>query len=106
MDDTIRRLAKVLGASGLEGMGADARFAVDAADGSRLKVAIEGGHQRFMCVLQDAKGVTRADLDVSPVKKVIEDPAFPGRVVLQVGTLVIHLDSKPTLAVEVLAAEK
>lgn len=105
MDDTIRRLAKVLGASGLEGMGADARFAIDGADGSRLKVAIEGGHQRFMCVLQDAKGVTRVDLDVSPVKKV-EDPAFPGRVMLQVGTLVIHLDSKPTLSVEVLTAEK
>ncbi|MFZ5443465.1 MAG: hypothetical protein ACOZQL_25885 [Myxococcota bacterium] len=102
MDDTIRRLAKVLGATGLEGLGADARFAVDGADGSRLKVNIEGGQQRFMCVLQDEKGVTRADLDLAPVKKVTEDAAFPGRVTLHVGTLLIHLDTKPTLAVEVL----
>ena len=105
MDDTIRRLAKVLGATGLEGHGADVRFVVDAPDGSRLKVNVEGARQRFMCVLQDAKGVTRTDLDLSPVKKVVEDPNLTGRVTLQVGTLEIHLDTKPTLAVEVLTAE-
>jgi hypothetical protein len=53
-----------------------------------------------MCVLQDAAGVVRADLDVAPVKKVVEDPDFPGRLVLHIGQLRIQLDSQPTLAVE------
>lgn len=105
MDDTTKRLAKVLGASGVESLGSDARFAVDGADGSRLKVSMEATHQRFMAVLCDAKGVTRTDIDVAPVQKVTEDPAFPGRITLHVGTLLIQIDSKPTLAVEVLTAK-
>jgi hypothetical protein len=105
MDDTVKRLAKVLGASGLESLGSDARFAVDAADGSRLKVNMEAHHQRFMAVLCDAKGVTRADIDVAPVQKVTEDAAFPGRITLHMGTLLIQIDSKPTLAIEVLSAK-
>lgn len=106
MDDTIRRLAKVLGATGLEAHGADVRFAVDGGDGSRLKVNVDGGRQRFMCVLQDSKGVTRTDLDLAPVKKIVEDPAFSGRVILHVGLLEVRIDTKPTLAIEVLTAEK
>lgn len=106
MEDTVKRLAKVLGATGLESMGHDVRFAVDAADGSRLKVSIEGNQQRFMAVLLDSKGVTRSSLDVAPVKKVTEDAAFPGRVTLHVGTLMIHIETKPSLAVEVLTEEK
>lgn len=105
MDDTLRRLAKLLGARGVEGTGGDARFSVDGADGSRLKVSIDGARQRFMCVLQDGSGVTRVDLDVAPVKKAAEDPSFPGRVTFHVGMLTIHVDSKPTLAVEVVTAE-
>lgn len=103
MDDTTRRLAKVLGASGVESMGHDVRFAVEADDGSRLKVNIDGQHQRFMAVLSDPQGVTRADLAVAPIQKVTEDPAFPGRVVMHVGGLLIQLDSRPTLAVEILS---
>lgn len=103
MDDTTRRLAKVLGATGVESMGHDVRFSVEAADGARLKVNIDGQHQRFMAVLSDAKSVTRADLDVAPIQKVTEDPSFPGRVVLHVGGLVIQLDSQPTLAIEILS---
>lgn len=105
MDDTIKRLAKVLGANGLESLGSDARFAVDAADGSRLKVSTEAHQQRFMAVLYDSKGVTRADVDIAPVQKVTEDPAFPGRITLHVGTLLIQIDSKPTLAIEILSAK-
>ncbi|MEW5743353.1 MAG: hypothetical protein AB1938_30870 [Myxococcota bacterium] len=104
MDDTTKRLAKVLGASGVESLGNDVRFAVDSTDGARLKVNIEGTQQRFMAVLLDAKGVVRADLDVAPIQKVTEDPAFPGRVTLHVAGLMIQIDSKPTLAIEVLSA--
>lgn len=106
MEDTVKRLAKVLGASGLESVGPDVRFAVDATDGSRLKVSIEGQQQRFMAVLLDAKGVTRSSLDVAPVKKVTEDAAFPGRVTLHVGTMMIHIETKPSLAIELLTEEK
>jgi hypothetical protein len=105
MDDTTKRLAKVLGASGVESLGNDVRFAVDSSDGARLKVNIEGTHQRLMAVLLDAKGVVRADLDVAPIQKVTEDPAFPGRVTMHVGTLLIQIDSKPTLAIEILSAK-
>ena len=38
MHDTTRRLAHVLGGSALESMGSDARFVVDAADGSKRPV--------------------------------------------------------------------
>jgi hypothetical protein len=105
MEDTIRRLAKVLGATGLEGNGADARFAVEAPDGSRLKVQVGAGLQRLMCVLQDPGGVTRADLDIAPVKKVEEDPNFAGRVVVHVGVFKVQLDTQPTLAVEVFSGD-
>lgn len=105
MEDTIRRLAKVLGAQGLEGAGHDTRFFVDGDDGSRMKVSIEGAQQRLMAVLLDAHGVVRCDLDIAPVKKVSEDAGFPGRVTLHVGTMLLHLDSKPTLAVELVSDE-
>ena len=77
---------------------------MDGEDGARLKVNIEAAHQRLMAVLLDAKGVIRADLDVAPIQKVTEDAEFPGRVMLHLGTLRIQLDSKPTLAVEILSA--
>lgn len=100
MEDTTKRLAKVLGATGVESMGHDVRFSVESKDGTRLKVNIEGQQQRLMAVLTDANGVTRADLDVAPVQKVTEDPAFSGRVTIHVGSQMIHIDSQPTLAIE------
>ncbi|MEW6430266.1 MAG: hypothetical protein AB1730_02055 [Myxococcota bacterium] len=103
MEDTTKRLAKVLGATGVESMGHDVRFSVESKDGTRLRVNIEGQQQRLMAVLTDANGVTRADLDVAPVQKVTEDPAFPGRVTLHVGAQMIHIDSQPTLAVEIIS---
>ena len=54
MDTTIKLIAKTLGAAGVEVSGADARFAAEAADGSRLKISIEGRQQRFMGALVDA----------------------------------------------------
>ena len=100
MQSTISRLAKVLGASGVEAFGHDARFIVEGAQGGRLKISIEGDRQRFMCVLSDATGVTRTTIDVAPVTNVTEDSNFPGRVTLHMGKTLIHIDSKPTLAVE------
>ncbi len=105
MDTTIKLIAKTLGAAGVEVSGSDARFAAEAADGSRLKISIEGRQQRFMGALVDAAGVTRATLDVAPVSHVKDDPAFPGRVTLHVGKQLIHLDSRPTLAIEIVTNE-
>ena len=104
MNDVVMRLAKVLGAQGVEQMGNDARFLVDGGDGSRLKVALDVKQQRIMAVLTDSKGVVRADLDVAPVHKVEEVAGFPGRVKMLIGTLVVQIDVKPTLAIEVLSA--
>ncbi len=103
MDDSIRRLARVLGASTVEGSGGLVRFAVNAADGSTLKVNIEAAQQRFMAVLSDAKGVTRADIDIGPVRKVTEDTGFPGRIILHLGSVRVQIDSQPSLAIETLA---
>lgn len=104
MNDEVKRLAKVLGAQGVEHIGTDTRFLLDGGDGSRLKVSLDSKQQRVMAVLTDSKGVVRADLDVAPVHKVEEVPSFPGRVRMLVGTLVVQIDSKPTLAIEVLTA--
>lgn len=101
METTISMLAKHLGATGVESVGGDARFAVEGAQGGHLKVSISGRQQRFMAVLSDAAGVTRCTVDVAPVAHVTEDPAFPGRITLHVGKNLIHVDTKPSLAIEV-----
>ena len=103
MDDTIRRLTRVLGATGVESMGHDTRFSVESADGSKLKVSIEGQQQRFMAVLQDPAGVTRASIDVAPVKSASEDPGFPGRVTLHLATHTMHVETRPTLALSLVS---
>lgn len=105
MEDTTKRLARVLGANGVESLGNGVRFAVDSHDGARLKVNIDGKQQRLMAVLLDPNGVVRADLDLAPILKVTEDASLPGRVTLHVGTLLIQVDSRPTLAIEILSAK-
>jgi hypothetical protein len=101
MEDTVRRLTKVLGATGVEAIGPDTRFTVSGSGGAQLKVSVEGQHQRFMAVLIDGSGITRTSVDVAPVKSVTEDPQFPGRVTLHFGTLLVHVETKPSLALEV-----
>jgi len=101
MELTVSTLAKHLGATGIESSGGDARFAVHGAQGGHLKVAISGRQQRFMGVLLDATGVTRCSIDVAPVAHVTEDAAFPGRVTLHVGKTLIHIDTIPSIAIEV-----
>lgn len=106
METTISLMAKVLGAHGVESAGADARFAVEGADGSVLKISLEGRTQRFMATLLDAAGVIRVSVDVAPVSHVVQDPAFPGRVTLHVEQKErIHIDSRPTPAIEIITAD-
>jgi hypothetical protein len=101
MDSTVSRFAKVMGASEVQVAGHDVRFAVDGAEGGRLRVSFEGDQQRLMGVLIDSGGVTRCSIDVAPVTKVVENISFPGRVTLHIGHCLIHIDSKPTLAIEI-----
>jgi hypothetical protein len=96
-------LAKTLGASSVEAAGRDARFVVDGPQGGQMKVSIEAGSQRFMAVLIDSGGVTRCSVDVGPVAHVKDDPKFPGRVTLHLGKTLIHIDSRPSLAIEIVS---
>jgi|RhiMetdeSRZDD1v2_1073273.scaffolds.fasta_scaffold1736041_2 hypothetical protein len=100
MDSTVSLLAKVLGAKGVESTEHDTRFVAETPEGGRLKVSIAGSAQRFMATLVDAAGVTRCSIDVAPVTKVKESPGFPGRVTLHVGKTLVHIDSQPSLAIE------
>ena len=104
MDDTVARFAKILGAEEIEIAGHDLRFAIDGPEGGRLRCSYEGQSQRFMGVLIDASGITRVSLDVAPVTRIEEDRAYPGRVSLHVGHQVVHIDSRPTLAIELSSA--
>lgn len=100
MDTTHTLMAKTLGALGVESSGPDARFAVEGGDGSVLKISLEGRQQRFMAVLIDAAGVTRVSVDLAPVSHVKDDPSFPGRITLHVGKQRVHVDSRPSPAIE------
>lgn len=101
MENTIARMAKRLGATSVEAIGHDARFAVVGATGGRLTVSVEGQSQRLMAVLLDANGVTRCSIDIAPVSRVVEDESVEGRVTVMVQRMAIQIDSKPTLAIEI-----
>lgn len=102
METTERTLARRLGAIGVEGAGGDARFAVQGKQGGHLKVSLSARQQRFMGVLSDQAGVVRCTVDVAPVAHVTEDKNFPGRVTLHVGKTLIHIDTLPDIAIEIL----
>jgi hypothetical protein len=106
MDTTISLLARTLGATAIETAHGDARFIVDGLSGARLKVSVFGRTQRFMGVLTDAQGQVRSTVDIAPVSSASEDPAFPGRVTLHVGRTLVHIDTKPTLAIEVVSEQR
>ncbi|MCA9675951.1 MAG: hypothetical protein H6709_00210 [Kofleriaceae bacterium] len=103
MENTVSLMAKILGAHNVEAAGADARFAVEGAGGAMLKVSLEGRQQRFMAVLLDPTGVARCTVDLAPVAHVKDDPNFPGRVTLHIGKQLVHIDSRPTLAIEIVS---
>jgi hypothetical protein len=102
METTEKTLAKRLGAIGVEGAGGDARFAVQGARGGHLKVSLSARQQRFMGVLSDESGIVRCSVDVAPVAHVTEDKDFPGRVTLHVGKTLIHIDTVPDIAIEIM----
>ena len=104
MEHTIRTLARKLGAMGIESSGHDTRFVVEGGEGGRLQVAVEGAQQRLMAVLKDGQGITRCTVDLAPVRSVTEDKAFPHRVTLHIGSILVHIESAPTLAVEIVSA--
>jgi len=101
MENTIKRMAKRLGATSVEAIGHDARFAVVGPTGARLTVSVEGQQQRLMAVLNDPTGVTRCSIDVAPVSRVVEDESVDGRVTVMVQRMAIQIDSQPTLAIEI-----
>lgn len=101
MDDTIRRLAKVLGATSIEANGPDARFMIEDAQGATLRANVEHTSQRFMAVLVDPAGVTRCSIDLAPITEAFEERRFPGRVTLRVGHQLVHIDSQPSLGLQV-----
>jgi hypothetical protein len=105
VEETIKRLGKVLGASSMEAAGHDARFSVEDDSGFKLRVSIEGASQRFMATLTDAGGKTRCTVDLAPVTEAFEEPNFEGRVTLRVGHQLVHLDSLPTVGIEVESIE-
>ncbi len=69
-----------------------------------LKISVDARRQRVQATLTDGGGVMRSTVDVAPVSHVVQDPAFGGRVLLHVGTLQIRIDSKPTLAIEIISS--
>jgi hypothetical protein len=103
MEQTIERLTKVLGASTIESAGHDTRFVVEGPGGDRLQVSVEAAQQRLMAVLKDAQGIARCTIDLAPIRHVTEDKAFPHRVTLDVGPFQVHIDARPTLAIEVIS---
>lgn len=105
MENTVRRMAKILGATAVEASAHDARFEVANSSGERLRVALEAEPQRLMAVLCDPTGQTRCTVDVAPVARVTEDPGAPGRFTIHIGRLHIHIDSQPSLAIEILSDE-
>lgn len=104
MEQTIRTLARKLGATGIESAGHDTRFVVEGAEGGRLQVSVEGAQQRLMGVLKDANGIARCTVDLAPIRSVTEDKAFPHRITLHIGSVLIHVDAQPTLAIEIVSA--
>jgi hypothetical protein len=106
METTVRRLAKILGASGVEGAGHDARFMVEGVNGDCLRVSVEAQQQRLMAVLQDGSGRTRTTVDVAPITRVTEDINATGRATVHIGRMLIHIDSDPVLSIEIVSTDE
>ena len=103
MEDTIRRMAKILGARHVEACVHDARLEVANDSGERLRISLEGDQQRLMAVLQDTTGETRCTVDVAPITHVTEDPGAPGRATIHIGRMQIHIDTQPSLSIEIIS---
>lgn len=105
MEETVRQLAKLLGATSVEAAGHDAHISVRDTKGAELRLSIRGASQRMMAVLVDATGTTRISLDLAPVTLAFEERDYPGRVTLRVGYQLVHLDGQPEVGIEVESLE-
>lgn len=101
MEETVRQLAKLLGATEVECAGHDAHLKVVDAEGAELRLSLKVGAQRMMAVLVDPSGMTRCSIDMAPVSFAFEEREFPGRVTLRVGYQLVHLDGQPSVGIEV-----
>lgn len=101
MEETVRQLAKFLGATSVEAAGHDAIISVRDSKGAELRLSIKGSSQRMMAVLKDPSGTTRCSLDLAPVTIAFEEREYPGRVTLRVGYQLVHLDGQPEVGIEV-----
>lgn len=100
MENTIRRLTKILGASSVEASGHDVRFSVEDNDGAKMHVSLEGQQQRIMVTLRDSANIVRCSFDLAPVSEAFEEPRYPGRITLRIGNQLLHIENEPNLAVE------
>lgn len=101
MEETIRRLTRILGATSVQAAGRDSMFEVRDARGAILRCDIRLSTQHVMLVLLDPGGVTRCSIDTGPVSEAFEQPDVPGRVTLRVGNQLIHLDGQPSVGIEI-----
>lgn len=101
MEETIKRMAKILGAGQILTGGHDTCFVVQDASGTQLRVTVVADNQRVMAVLVDPNGTTRCSLDMAPVSEAFEEPECPGRVSLRIGYQLLHLDGRPNVGIEV-----
>lgn len=101
MEETIRRLTRILGAVTVQAAAHETSFAVVDPQGAQLRCTVTPATQRLMAVLVDAGGTTRCSLDVGPVTGCFEAPDVPGRVTLRVGNQLVHLDGRASVGIEV-----
>jgi hypothetical protein len=101
MEETVRRLTRILGAMIVESSGHETTFAVHDEQGAQLRCTLSLASQHLMAVLVDPRGTTRCSLDLGPVTEAFERPELPGRVTLRVGHQLVHLDGQPSVGLEV-----
>lgn len=100
MEDTTRRLTRVLGATSVQAADHDSMFEVRDARGAVMRGDIKLSTQHLMLIVIDPDGTTRTSLDIGPISEAFEQPDVPGRVTLRVGNLLVHLDGQPLVGVE------
>jgi hypothetical protein len=101
VEETVRRLTRILGATTVETSGHETTFVIHDEQGGELRCSITLGTQHLMAVLVDPAGTTRCSLDLGPVTEAFERPEIPGRVTMRVGHQLVHLDGLPSVGLEI-----
>lgn len=100
MEDTIRRLTRILGATHVQSADHDSMFEVRDARGAVMRGDIKTSTQHLMLIIIDPDGTTRTSLDIGPISEAFEQPHVPGRVTLRIANMLVHLDGQPSVGVE------